>query len=181
MISTTFEFDEEFNLHGEGSLARLRRSIVAFRQVEEVYLRAISNDGKIIGAERIQLLEALDDFFNLILLLYCLLFIKDRTEAHISIKDSVRDFYVNFTVREYHWSSGGRLTEDMVRPVVNFRKIFTDKLSPEVSRFLSHYKAALKDRVIDDDESSQLRTDVKRMIYICVYLRFQIQMCLVSE
>lgn len=194
MLSTTFEFDEEFNLTGEGSLTGalkeleeetvaqcLRASIVSFRQVEESYLRAISNDGKIIGGERIDLLERIDDFLNLILLLYCLLFTDDREEVHISIKDEVKDFYVNFTIRVTHWASGGRLTDDMVRPVRQFRKIFTEKLAPEVSHFLSDYKAALKDRRIDEQEAVQLKNDVKRMIYICIYLRFQVQMCLVSE
>ncbi len=193
MSSTTFELDAEYNMTGEGSLGStllapeqeslascFRRTVESFRKVEEMYLRAVSNDGKIIGGERVTVLDEIDNFLNFLVLLYGLLFVKKGEEYHISIKDDLKDIYVNFTVRGGRWTSDGRLTEDIVRPAGSFRAIFTDRLAPEMSRFLSDYKTVFADGKLEEAESLRLKNDLRRIMYLCLYLRFQVQLCAVS-
>ena len=69
----------------------------------------------------------------------------------------------------------------MIRNKEGFKKLYKEKLSPEIMNFLEKYKTACKDNVLSDKEKTELVTAVKDIIYYSLYLRFQIERSLVDR
>ena len=63
----------------------------------------------------------------------------------------------------------------------HFNDIYHNRLAPEVVRLLQMYREAAADSFIDNDEKDKLRKDIKQVIYYTLFLRFQLELCLIND
>jgi len=193
MSKTFFDTDQELNITGRGSLSKVRRLIKdpslsvciqqamsVYKEINESYFAAMANDGRIIGSERTDILEWVDLFLDLLITTWnCL--DKSDGETRIEIDNKKHHFHLVITEKNGLWSAQGQLTPVMITPVRNFRVIYNEKLSPEIINLLQTYRAAVADKIIDDDEKADLQKGLKQVIYYTLFLRLQLEKCLVNN
>lgn len=192
MSNTSFIIDKELNINGRGSLMKvlrelesndlgtcIRQAMGCFKEINEAYIKAVSNDGKIIGSERSDILEWIDFFFDILILSWKSLD-KYAQECTISIENSKHKMRLLIEEKNSLWSMTGRITPPMITPVKNFREIYGNKLAPQIIELLQTYREAVADRVIDDEEKDALRKGIRQILYYTLFLRLQLERCLIN-
>lgn len=193
MSNTGFEVDKDLNISGRGSLTNAMRLLPdttlatciqegarVFKEICTVYMKAIANDGKIIGSERGDILEEVDRFFDILILAWKSLEPR-RAQEEILIENKQHGFRLFIEEKNGIWNANGRITPLMVTPVKNFRTLYSDKLAPEIVTLLTDYRAAVADKVIDAAEKETLRKGIRQVLYYTLFLRLQLERCLVSD
>jgi len=194
MSKTSFQVDRELNVHGKGTLSNalrqlegevnlgkcLTKSIAVYQSIDQEYKKAMANDGKIVGKERTDILEQIDLFMDMLILLWRTLDEEKRREILIAIGNKQTGFHLNITEKNQLWEAEGTLNQIMVRPVKNFRDIYNNKLAPEIIDLLKKYGQATEDGVIDIEEINILKRGVKQVLYYTLFLRFQLEKCLIN-
>ncbi|MCP4132955.1 MAG: hypothetical protein GY754_18465 [bacterium] len=192
MATTVFEVNKALDMTGSGSLTHamhfvgknvlantITKSIEAFRLIDKEYRKAMSNDGKIVGTERTDILDRIDLLLNMMILVWQNLETTSE-ESHICIENKEHNFTMEFFVNKVLWKAQGHLTPNMNRPVKNFHEIYSSKLAPQVISLLQTYKEACEDHIIDDDERASLRKGIKQVLYYVIFLRFQLEKCFIN-
>ncbi len=192
MPNTYFDYDPDLYIDAGGSLGKAMRlakpnslttsitsAIEVFKQIDDLYVESVSNDGRILGTERTELLNIIDLLFNLMVLIWKNL---DGAagDTYIKIENRQVQFLLNIHESNGLWKGSGRLTPIMVKPAKNFKAIYTKKLSPEVINFLKTYKSACEDNTIDENEKDDLRKGIRQVLYYTLFLRLQIEKCLID-
>ncbi len=192
MSNTYFDYDPDLYITAGGSLGKAMRmakkndlsssitsAIEVFKQIDDLYAQSVSNDGRIVGTERTELLNIIDILFNLMVLIWKNL---DGSggDTHIKIENKQVHFLLNIHESNGLWKGSGRLTPIMVKPAKNFKALYTGKLSPEVVNFLKTYKEACEDNTIDEKEKEDLRKGIRQVLYYTLFLRLQIEKCLID-
>lgn len=193
MSKTFFDVDHELKITGRGSLSKIRRMIKEpslgvciqqamsiYKEINETYYKALANDGKIIGSERTDILEWIDLFFDLLIMTWKTLE-KGNQETLIKIENKKHHFSLIILEKNGLWIVTGHLTPIMVSPVKNFREIYNKQLSPEIISLLQTYRAAVADKVIDDQEKTELQSGLKQVLYYTLFLRLQLEKCLIND
>lgn len=193
MANTTFEVDKELFVQGSGSLGQalriignntlsnaITKSIQAFQEIDVSYKKAVANDGKIIGTERSDILFRTDILFDLMIISWKILS-EGETEYRIKIENKKNDFNIDIIESNGIWKLNGHLTPNMNKPVKNFTEIYNTKLAPEVINLLQNYKKACEDGVLDGDEKELLKKGIKQVLYYVLFLRFQLEKCLINN
>ena len=194
MSKTAFKLDPELNVTGKGTLTAaaqrvgqlslgncVAKGVAAYQNIDREYRKALANDGRIVGTERADILEEIDMFIDILLLMMRILDEERRKENVTLIENRHSGF--TMTIREHNslWEAQGKLNVFMVRPVKNFRTIYNNKLAPQIIELLKNYGQALEDGVLDVAEMQTLKQDVKQVLYYGIFLRFQVEQCLVND
>lgn len=192
MSKTFFTITDDLYFNGRGGLINAQRHIgeesssviiktllSVHKEIYDLYLENISDDGKLIGSERGDLIDQIDLFFDMSLLLWRSL---DPLQDNIHVRIFNRRGGFLFNLREKHniWEAEGRLTQSMLKPYTNFSFMFRNKLSEEVRNFLNRYAQAAKDNFIEPSEVKLLRNELKQVLYYTFFLRFQVERCLIN-
>ena len=193
MAKTVFEVDRELNITGRGSLINemkgleqlalgpcIQIAMSSFKEINELYLKAISNDGRIIGSERSDLIDSIDSFFDTLILAWMSLNPRN-TENSILIENKKHNFRLLIEEKNKIWNVTGRITGIMITPVKNFREIYGSKLAPQIIELLQTYREAVADRVIDDTEKDALMKGIRQVLYYTLFLRLQLERCLIND
>lgn len=194
MSKTLFKMDPELNVTGKGTLTQaqnflgqvnlancLARAVGSYQKIDKEYRKALANDGRIVGTERADILEEVDLFLDLLLILMRLLDEEGRKENTIDLENKASGFLMTIRERNGLWEAQGKLNMYMVRPVKNFRIIYNNKLAPEIIDLLKNYSQAMEDGVLDVNEMQTLKKGVKQVLYYALFLRFQIEQCLIND
>lgn len=191
MAKTYFDINKDLKLKGKGSLVALKsigenalsnniaKSIQAFQDIDIAYKKAMLNDGKIIGTERTDIIFRVDTLFDMMILIWKNID-NNRGETKIRIENKKKHFLLEIHESNGMWSARGNLTPNMSCAVANFQEIYNKQLAPEIVNLLSVYKDACKDNIIDDDEKESLKKVIKQVLYYILFLRFQLENCLIS-
>ncbi len=194
MSKTSFQLDAELNVTGKGTLslasqavgkvtlaACVAKAVGSYQNIDREYRKALANDGRIVGTERADILEQVDLFLDILLLMMRLLDEERKKENVVFIENKHSGF--SMTIREQNliWEAQGKLNIFMVRPVKNFRSIYNNKLAPQIIELLKNYGQALEDGVLDVNEMHTLKKDVRQVLYYGIFLRFQIEQCLIND
>lgn len=193
MPKTTFQVDDELNISGKGTLTEavgyigertvpkcLTNAVSVYQTIDQEYKKAVGNDGKIIGKERTDLLEQIDLFLDMLIILWRALDEEKKREIEIAIENKQSGFLITFGEKNNLWEANGRLSPVMARPVKNFRDIYNYKLAPQIVELLKRYSQATEDSVLDYQEIQDLKKGVKQVIYYTLFLRFQLEKCLIN-
>ena len=196
MSKTSFQVDRELNVTGKGTLTNAARiignlnlgsiltgSIGAYQNIDREYKKAISNDGKIVGKERTDILLQIDTFLDMLFILIRALDV-DRLrvkETNFLLENRHSGFRLQVREKNNIWNAEGKLNVFMTHPVKNFRDIYNNKLAPEIIDLLKKYGKASEDGVIDVKEMDELRKGAKQVIYYTLFLRFQVEKCLINS
>ncbi len=194
MSKTSFQLDAELNVVGKGTLSSaaqalgqvtlancISKAVGSYQNIDREYRKALANDGRIVGKERSDILEEVDLFLDILLLMMRILDEERRKENVVLIENKHSGFTMTIKERNYIWEAQGKLNVFMVRPVKNFRTIYNNKLAPQIIELLKNYGAALEDGVLDVNEMHTLKKDVRQVLYYGIFLRFQIEQCLVND
>ncbi len=194
MSKTEFQVDGELNVRGKGSLSNahkqmgpdvtlglcISKAVASYQSIDKEYKKAIANDGKIVGTERTDILEEIDLFLDLLIVLWRQVDEEKRRDILIPLENKQSGFHMNIRERNQLWEAQGKLNQMMVRPVRNFRDIYNNRLAPEIIGLLKTYGEAAADGVIDINEIQDLKKGVRQVIYFTIFLRFQMEKCLIN-
>lgn len=194
MSRINFDINKENYITASGSLVGVKKrlslpdlsncirlSIDLYKEIEESYIKGMSNDNKIVGIERSDILEDIDYFINSLILMWVLVSNDHDDQQIINIDDRMSNTHINITVNNDMWNGSGLVSELLMKPSKNFREAYNNKLSPAFSKFLSGYKKAAEDNVLTDNERLALESEINDIIYTAIYLRFQISHCIVDS
>lgn len=193
MANSNFNVDKKLSVTGSGSLGQAMRflkentlavaipkSIEAFQEIDKQYRKAVANDGKIIGTERTDILDRVDLLMDIMILAWKQTGNRGE-ECRIRVENKEKNFLFEITEANGLWKASGRLTPSMTRPAKNFNELYNARLAPEIIALLKTYREACADNVIDQNEKESLRHNIKQVIYYVLFLRFQLEKCLISE
>lgn len=193
MSNTFFEYNKEYVFQGRGSLIKITRnmenisisnciteSIELYKNINKEYLKSIANDGKIIGLERSRLLDLIDEFFNMLIMVWKKL-IAGSGISKLKIENTASGFVMHLKEKDLIWEAQGKLSMDMIRPVKNFSTLFNKELSSKIKNFLNCYKESCEDGVLDSKERKKMQNELEEVFYYCLFLRFQVELCLVGK
>jgi len=193
MSSTQFHIDDKLNLSGSGSLREVMKftgddslssnittAIKAFKSIDTMYKKAMSNDGQIIGTERSDILYRVDLLFDIMILIWRNI-VPPISDDMIHIENKQYKFRMDIIETNGIWKASGSMTPNMTRAAANFQDIYHKKLAPAVIALLNTYKQACEDHVIDDSEKESLVKGVKQVLYYVLFLRLQLEKCLISS
>ena len=194
MSKTKFQVDKELFVHGHGVLTHvirlvndggasgcIARMIQAFSDIDGEYRKSVGNDGRIIGGERIQIMDLIDTFLDLTILLWKILIYEKGIVQNIHISNRQSGFEITFKEQNNFWEAQGQLSKVMISPMRRFQEIYGNRLSVEIKNFLETYKKAAADGVLDQQELEQLNTALKQVVYYTLFLRFQLEECLIDN
>lgn len=194
MSKINFEIDKENNLSAKGNLLSainfaggkdlvgcLKCAFEVYKEIENVYIKAMANDMKIVGSERSDILLQIDLFFNLIVLLWVLVSNEHDDQQIILINDRMSGTMLNITINHEQWVASGHVSDLILKPSPDFHTAYREELSPAVKHFLADYKKSVEDGVLDENERKQLKEDINDILYTSIYLRFQVSHCIVSN
>jgi hypothetical protein len=139
----------------------------------------MSNDEQIIGTERSDILNRVDLLFDMMILIWRNI-VPPISDETIHIENKQYKFRMDIFETNGIWKASGTMTPNMTRAVTNFQDIYHKQLAPAVIGLLNTYKQACEDHVIDDSEKESLVKGVKQVLYYVLFLRLQLEKCLIS-
>lgn len=166
---------------GKDLVLCLKASLNAFHEIETQYFKAMANDMKLVGSERSDILLQVDTFFNLLILLWVLISNENDDQQLIYINETMSDTKISITINHEQWIASGTVSDLLLKPAANFSDTYRNELAPTVTKFLIDYKQAAMDNVLNDSERSILNQDLNNILYTTLYLRFQLDHCLISN
>ncbi len=193
MSKIQFEYDKKYNISAKGSLVSITKEyssdnfslqiqglVVLYRELYKLYAKALSNDGRIIGTERGDLLSHNDTFIHLLILMA--VFLRGDESLHIiSLDQTHHGFMCTITVQYDMWTANGRLAPDMVLSVKSLKTFFDNTLNPRINSFLNRYKEAAADNILQPDEKRDLDLEIKYMLTTAIHMRFLLSHCLINS
>jgi len=192
MANITLEYKKDLSIVGKGTLFEVEKIIGdggfalsigkligLYQNIDKAYKKAVGNDGRIIGAERTDILDQIDRFFNGLILIWKKL--EETNAVTISIENANANFLFQITERNGVWEAHGKLAHFFVKPVKNFQEIYSNKLAPEIVALLKRYSEAVEDGVIDDIEKMDLKKGMKTVLYYSLFLRMQMEQCFINN
>lgn len=194
MSRINIDIDNELNISGSGSLTTALRSLAntqqgtilkeaidEFKEVAASYGQAIADDAKITGSERNEIILHLDRFFNLLLLFWKYLDKNPRAENFVQIHNKTQGLFLSITENRELWQIHGNLTPRMIKPLQKFSRLYYEKLLPDTEKTLNNYKQACEDNKLEDFEIKTIRQDLRQLLYHTLFLRIQLESCLINE
>lgn len=193
MSTTSFETDRELNFVGNGSLTEVRSllekvnpaaclssAVALYREIAAVYRDSLENDGKIIGKERTDLLEQVDFLLDVLILLWRTLADENEERIIISIQNRKSGFGITINEKNNLWTASGQLNRFMTRTVKNFAEVFNNRLGPQIAALLGRYAEMTQAGSPGKGDVQIIRQDLKRVMYHVLFIRFQLESCLIN-
>lgn len=186
-------FDNDYSFKGKGTLDKnyleinnenvkkwFPQSIKEFNEIFENYQKALSDDGKITGPERSELITELDDFFNLLITFY--IYVIEDKDRTFEIYLPNWDFRFTCTVLKYTWTSTGNYPELYLSATEDFRTFYQNTLAKKFKELITGFK----DFPIQDDAEippharNAVSKILKELVYYVLKIRFQIEKCMIN-
>lgn len=145
-------------------------------EIKDAYLKAISNDGVIVGNERSEIISEVDDFFKQVVIF------RQFINASLRHRDPFEeiDFKVNLDFFASRFTATGYIKAIDIQVTINFAKWYDEKVVQGLKDLIETYRAACEDGVITVDEIVTLNEKIDEILYQLLVIRFQIEYMIIS-
>ncbi len=161
------------------------QSVKEFNEIFENYQKALSDDGKITGPERSELMSELDDFFNLLITFY--IFIVEDKDKTFEVYIVSRDFRFTCSIVKHNWTASGSYPELFLKATHDFKIFYQNILYENFKKLISEFKdfpvqdLGCEDTTIDPYKRNSLLSIIEELFYQVLKIRFQIEKCMIND
>ena len=138
----------------------------------------MEKEGRILGQERIQLIEALDNLFvNLVTL-------RIRLEKSLSTDISLTDelyYKVPIKIKVNKFAIHGKLKKDDLFSIKNFSEGYEGLIFNKIKQMLMKYQDALKDKQLLVHKLEELYLIFDDILYNSIVMRYNLENCLIDK
>jgi hypothetical protein len=163
----------------EQELAQLLKNTIAVATyIKKQYDHFMARVGKILGQERIKLVESLDNLFVYLVMM------RIRLEKNVSIdSEAIKqpDIKVPIDVRHNKFTIQGKLKRDDLFGMQNFTKGYTVLIFDKIKNILVKYKKVLNGGGFRNDSLQELYCTFDDILYSAIVLRYNLEKCLIDR
>ena len=156
----------------------LKNTIVIATNIKKQYDLFMAEEGKILGQERIRLVESLDNLFTFLVLMRIHLG-KNLSMDPVIIKQL--DIKVPIAVKHNKFSIQGKLRREDLYGMQNFTKGFTIPIYEKIKVILIKYKSVLNGESLLNDSVLGLYRTFDNILYNLIVLRYNLENCLIDK
>ncbi len=186
-------FEDDYSFKGKGTLDRnfleinnenvktwFPQSIKEFNEIFENYQKALSDDGKITGSERNDLISELDDFFNLLITFY--IFVIEDKDKTFEVYIPNWDFRFTCTVLKHTWTASGTYPELFLKATEDFKTFYQKSLATKFKELIIGFKdfPVQNNAEIPIETRNAIIKVLKELLYQILKIRFQIEKCMIN-
>lgn len=146
--------------------------------INNVYLNAIKLNKKILGQERIHLIELVDQLIIYMVLLYDKL--NDNLPENFSLESIKQDFKLFIERKINGFNSNGVIDKNDLDIIQNFNDTFNTIIKKEIMEMLKKFKNILNENNYLNNILNSLYLIINRIIYELILLRYKLKMCLIE-
>ncbi len=163
----------------EQDLSQLfKNTIVSATKINKRYDHLIDKEGRILGQERIQLIEALDNLFVLLVILRIRL--EKSLPADISLKDEMY-YKVPIKIKVNKFAIHGKLKKDDPFKIENFSEGYEGLIFNKIKEMLMKYQDAVKDEHLQINKFAELYLIFDDILYNSIVMRYNLEICLIDR
>lgn len=133
-----------------------------FSRLEELYLRFLGNDGKLIGQEKGTLLRALNRLTGGLILFR--LYVSAGQENAFTSRHTPRDYHFSITVTANSWHGEGTLGRADSFDMSTFAAWYQE-MAGGIRELFQLYGECLEDKLLSDEERERLQEKTEFLIY----------------
>lgn len=163
----------------EQDLSQLfKNTIVIATNINKQYDYFMSKEGKILGQERIQLVESLDNMFVLLVIM------RIRLKKNISMDAALikeLNFKVPINVKYNKFTIQGKLTKDDLFEMQSFKKGYSVLIFNKIKEILIKYKSVLNGKGVLNDRLLELYRTFDGILYNSIVIRYKLENCLIDR
>jgi hypothetical protein len=156
--------------------AAFKQVVATAAHIGQVHDAVISKTGKILGQERTQLIEDLDQLFIRLAVVYAHFTRVASDKALVDLP-----LRVPIEMRTTKFVASGNLSEQDVNQVTSFTKDFNTRIVSRIKDMLVAYKQAVSDETVDDEEYRRLFRSLDGILYGILILRYTIKSLLIDR
>lgn len=152
-----------------------KTTIVTATQINKEYAHFMTKEGKILGQERIQLVESLDSLFILLVIL------RIRLEKSLSVGVSLKECRAPIEMKFNKFVIQGKLERDDLYGIENFNVGYESLILEKIKELLVKYKQALQDNQVQIQKIEELYLTFDDVFYNSIAMRYNIENCLIDR
>ena len=122
---------------------------------------AVSNDGRMLGQEKANLVKEMDEIIAGLILFRC--YLTDGNPASITSGDG-RSFKYNIQILDNLWTGNGVLNHDEKLESLSFVGMHNDVIPLKIKKLFTDYASAVNDRVIEAQERKILHQEIDGLL-----------------
>jgi len=183
------EIDRELNFRVEilfdseilrRDLTGLFRNTIGYAsKIGAQYDSFITRDGKILGQERIQLLESLDNLFiYLVMLRVRLESVHGPDRASV---ESNRGFKVSIEKKSNKLTASGKIVPEDLYGIKDFSSGYTTPILGKIKKLLIMYKNSIQGEAIQEHGFGEIYSMVDDIFYNIIAVRYNLENCLIDR
>jgi hypothetical protein len=156
----------------------LKNTIVVATNIKKQYDHFIAKEGKILGQERIKLVESLDNLFILLVMM------RMRLEKNISMEPASKkelNYKVPINFKPNKFTIQGKLAKDNLFGMQNFNKGFTDLIFNKIKDILIKYKSVSNGEGLLNKRLLELYRIFDDILYNSIVLRYNLENCVIDK
>lgn len=170
-------FDSEILRHG---LPRLFRNTIGYAsKISAQYDAFIARYGKILGQERIQLLESLDNLFIYLVLFRVRLESEHRPDRRP--EDSTRSFKVHIEKRTNKLTTFGKIVQEDLYGIKNFSSGYETLILEKIKKLLIVYKNSIQGETIRENRFGEIYSMIDDIFSNIIAVRYNLENCLIDR
>lgn len=156
-------------------------AVQEFNDVFDSYQLALSDDGKITGEERTDIMNELDDFFNLLVSFY--VYINEDPVKSFNISIMGYNFNMNVSIVQNIWTINGNYSEAFLSATENFKIFFTNRLVKDFRELVFQFKEypAGEEHISKPVIREKMKDTCTRLLYNTLKIRFQLERCMIND
>lgn len=156
-------------------------AVQEFNDVFDSYQLALSDDGKITGEERTDIMNELDDFFNLLVSFY--VYINENPVKSFNISIMGYNFNMNVSIVQNIWTINGNYSEAFLSATENFKIFFTNRLVKDFRELVFQFKEypAGEEHISKPVIREKMKDTCTRLLYNTLKIRFQLERCMIND
>ncbi len=141
-------------------------------EIKKTYIQCISGDGRLVGVERSDLAEQLDDALNHVMMIRALI----EGDPNFVIQDNNPRYSHRLDVRmeKNRWNGSGNVGRFRRVNLTKFPQ-WLDNMYKKIQELVAYMGVATADGVIDDQEKAKINQMLDRMTFSIILIRDLIQ------
>ncbi len=145
-----------------------------------IIIKCLSNDGKLIGIERSNIILKIDNTISIIVYLLKLLS-NDNTALSSDITFIGSLFTIDLYFNNDNWTMTSQI-HNLSKTTTHDYKFFSESIiKPKLMENLERFKEFCKDNNLTDDEKSQLSKLSFELLFSIIVLRYYISACIMNS
>jgi hypothetical protein len=176
----TYEYSIEViplaNLLAMDQLSLFKEVAGATGKIKNIYERSITRSRKIIGNERIKLVEAIDNLF----IFLCIISDKIKNNAQISLENK-DDLKIPLDNKMNKFYSSGQIKENDLFNIRDFNHSYQNLIVNKIKDLLVSFKNSIENNQIKSTSVSHIFKSIDSMLYYLIILRYNLKNCMIDK